>query len=108
VNFWASSCIPCRREFPLLATALTQNSGLVVIGVAVLDQAEDASRFLRAHGKSWDSILDRNAIVAGRWRVRVLPVTYAIGLDGTIVDRQFGELLSSSLERMVRATAPTT
>lgn len=99
VNFWASNCIPCRREFPLLA-GVVRGGRVTVVGVAVLDRREDAARYLGSLG-AWNSILDRPGTVAARWRVRVLPVTYAIRADGTIGDRQFGELTRSGLDRML-------
>ncbi|GAC1409413.1 MAG: hypothetical protein NVSMB57_02030 [Actinomycetota bacterium] len=105
LNFWASTCDPCVREFPLLARVIERHSDFPIVGVDVLERKAPAARFARTHRATWPSIWDPDGTIAQtRFQVRVLPVTYAIGAGFTVVDRHFGELDRTRLDAMVEAT----
>ena len=62
VNFWASWCIPCREEFPLLVGAYQQYSeqGLQIVGVIHDDGPQTATDFAKQYGATWPLVLDPN------------------------------------------------
>jgi cytochrome c biogenesis protein CcmG, thiol:disulfide interchange protein DsbE len=104
VNFWASWCQPCGREFPLLARARASHraDGLEVIGVlATSDERDRARRFARVNGGSWPTGVDRGSGPAGEtaiaYGVAGLPETYFVRRDGSLAARQLGELSERSL-----------
>lgn len=103
LNFWASNCVPCRREFPLLRGALERHSDLPILGVNVMDRRDDAKAFIEQQGATWPHIWDPDGSIAAKLRVRVLPVTYAVGRNFHLVDRLFGELDRNRLDSMVEA-----
>ncbi|HEX9697790.1 MAG TPA: TlpA disulfide reductase family protein [Actinomycetota bacterium] len=103
INFWASGCEPCRREFPLLRGMLERHSDLPIVGIDVMDRKEDAAAFAQQADATWPSIWDPDGSIAAQFRVRVLPVTYAIGRNFRLIDRQFGELTRERLDQMVDA-----
>lgn len=103
INFWASGCVPCQREFPLLKGVLERHSDLPIVGINVMDRKEAAAEFIDQSDATWPSIWDPDGSISAKFRVRVLPVTYAVGRDFTLVDRRFGELDRIRLDSMVDA-----
>ncbi|MCU1463324.1 MAG: Peroxiredoxin [Acidimicrobiales bacterium] len=101
VNFWASWCIPCRDEFPVLRQALVDHPGLRVFGVAFQDAAGPARQFADHAGATWPSIVDRKDHQAGIWSVRAPPVTVLVGPDGAVRARHVGQLSRTEIERML-------
>jgi cytochrome c biogenesis protein CcmG, thiol:disulfide interchange protein DsbE len=105
VNFWASWCIPCRNEFPLLKAAFAKYGadGLTIVGTIFVDDEDDARRFAASSGATWPSLTDPTGGHARDWRVVAPPQTYFIGRDGIIASRQIGELTQADLDRQLAA-----
>ena len=92
VDFWASWCTPCRRSIPWLnqMRAKYGDRGLVVIGVNVDKDGEDAARFLREVPIDFDVVYDRAGELAARYGVEGMPSTYVYSRDGVLVARHLG------------------
>ncbi len=105
VNFWASWCVPCREEFPLLAAALREHAAddLAIVGVLFKDEAEPARRFVAEQGVDWPTLLDPDGRLAAAYRVVAPPQTYFIDREGVIRSIQIGELLEEDLDRQLPA-----
>jgi cytochrome c biogenesis protein CcmG/thiol:disulfide interchange protein DsbE len=103
VNFWASWCDPCVREFPLLrqAAAGHRPDRLTVVGVLSGDSPAAARPFLRRNHATWPIALDPNATTATAWGAVGLPHTWFIRRDGTLASHQLGELTQASLDRQL-------
>ncbi|MEX1173210.1 MAG: redoxin domain-containing protein [Chloroflexota bacterium] len=86
VNFWASWCIPCRDEAPLLADAQRRYaaSGLRVLGVVFQDDAGSARAFMERFALRYPGLLDPGGRTAIDYGVLGIPMTFMIGRDGTI------------------------
>jgi len=104
VNFWASWCNPCRKEFPLLQAARRAyaDAGLEVIGVSYEDIASDARAFAEAQDANWPLARDPGGALAAAYGVRAIPQTFFIDADGTIVSRVFGITSARDLEAEIR------
>jgi len=77
VNFFASWCVPCKKEPPLLARFFrTPRERIVMIGVDVNDAAAAALRFVRTAGVTYPVGVDRTAAAATAWGVVALPQTF--------------------------------
>jgi cytochrome c biogenesis protein CcmG/thiol:disulfide interchange protein DsbE len=102
VNFWASWCVPCRREFPLLKEL--NGDDVAVLGVVFQDSVEAAGAFMREQGATWPGLVDPDGRIAEAYGVRPkpgIPVTVAVSPDGQVVDRQIGEARRQDLERLL-------
>jgi cytochrome c biogenesis protein CcmG/thiol:disulfide interchange protein DsbE len=92
VNVFASWCIPCRDEHPLL-TALKAETGVRMFGINQKDAPENARAFLSALGNPYDAVgADANGRVSIDWGVYGVPETFLIGADGTILYKVIGPL----------------
>jgi thiol-disulfide isomerase/thioredoxin len=94
LNFWASWCIPCRHEFPLLAR-IDERPDVAVLGVIYNDPDLSHPRaFMRQHGGTWPGLVDDGQI-ARAYRVGPgIPATIVINPDGKIRRRNLGEIRS--------------
>jgi peroxiredoxin len=105
VNFWASYCNPCRREFPLFRRALREHraDGLQVVGVSHDDIDGDARAFAEEFGATWPLVRDPDDAVADAYVLRPpgLPHSYFVRRDGSIAAHVFGETSTRELERRI-------
>ena len=87
VNFWASWCVPCRDEAPVLQTTYERyrDQGLVVLGVDVNDFRQDARRFMKRYGLTYPLVYDGKGSTVGKWGVRGFPETFFVDRTGKLV-----------------------
>ena len=105
VHFWASWCVPCIAEVPLLRAAADEHADddLAIVGVIYDDGPESARAFMEDHGGTWPAVMDPGMEVAARYGVFAPPETYFVGRDGTIVARQIGQFSERSLDEKLAA-----
>lgn len=108
VNFWASWCNPCRKEFPLLARAQRRyaDAGLEVIGVSYRDIAGDGRRYVAERDADWRFARDPDGRLAAAYGVRGVPQTFFVAADGTLVSRAFGITTWADLRAEVAKIVP--
>jgi cytochrome c biogenesis protein CcmG/thiol:disulfide interchange protein DsbE len=95
LNFWASWCIPCRTEFPVLQHLLARHPGVVVLGVVFEDTDNSARAFLQAEGATWPGVRDPRAQIADAYGVHAkpgIPVSVVIDTGGRVRGYNFGPL----------------
>jgi len=103
VNVWASWCVPCHDEAPLL-TALGQDKRLQVIGINYKDTPENARRFLGRYGNPFGMVgVDNNGRAAIEWGVYGVPETFVVGREGTIVFKLVGPITPDNIDRVLKA-----
>ncbi|MBI3749470.1 MAG: TlpA family protein disulfide reductase [Chloroflexi bacterium] len=103
LNFWASWCIPCRDEAPLLRAAQERYAPRNVrfLGIVYQDSAASAQAFVVRYGIAYPSLLDPDGRTALDYGVYGIPETYFIAADGTIRAKQIGPLDATSLDRQI-------
>lgn len=98
VNFWASWCVPCIEEHPLLI-ALKEQTGVALYGVNYKDQPEAGRRFLGRYGNPFTAVgVDRAGRNAIEWGVYGMPETFVINGRGEIAYKHVGPVSKRSLE----------
>jgi cytochrome c biogenesis protein CcmG, thiol:disulfide interchange protein DsbE len=103
VNVWASWCVPCHDEAPLL-TELGKDKRLQVIGINYKDSAENARRFLGRYGNPFGMVgVDSNGRAAIEWGVYGVPETFIVGREGKIVYKLVGPITPDNLDSVVKA-----
>ena len=96
INFWASWCLPCEVEHPILM-GLSKKSDLVIIGINYKDTEEGSARFLNEKGNPYDVILiDDEGILGIEMGLTGVPETFVINQDGIIIYRIVGPINNES------------
>ena len=98
VNVWASWCVPCHEEHPLLLE-LAKQPDVRLYGINYKDDPAAARRFLGRYGNPFARVgADRSGRVAIDWGVYGVPETYVIGGDGKIAFRHVGPLTEAAIK----------
>jgi len=102
VNVWASWCVPCHDEAPLL-TELGRDTRLQIVGINYKDSADNARRFLGRYGNPFGIVgVDANGRAAIEWGVYGVPETFIVGREGTIVYKLVGPVTSDNINTVLR------
>ena len=102
VNVWASWCVPCREEAPLLMN-LAADRRLRVAGINYKDEPDNARRFLGRYGNPFAANgIDRNGRTAIEWGVYGVPETFVVGRDGHIAYKLIGPITSDNLDKALK------
>jgi cytochrome c biogenesis protein CcmG, thiol:disulfide interchange protein DsbE len=111
VNVWASWCVPCHDEAPMLMQ-LAQDKRVHLVGINYKDDPGNARRFLGRYGDPYAaSGADENGRAAIQWGVYGVPETFVVGRDGRIAYKLVGpitpdnyfSLLKPQIEKAVAA-----
>ena len=102
LNVWASWCVPCHDEAPLLMQ-LARDSRIRVVGINYKDQADNARRFLGRYGNPFAaSGADANGRAAIEWGVYGVPETFIVGRDGKIAYKLVGPITPVNMEQIMK------
>jgi cytochrome c biogenesis protein CcmG/thiol:disulfide interchange protein DsbE len=111
VNVWASWCVPCHDEAPLLLQ-LAQDNRVHLVGINYKDDPDNARRFLGRYGNPFAAAgTDENGRAAIDWGVYGVPETFVIGRDariayklvGPITPDNYASLLKPQIEKALAA-----
>jgi cytochrome c biogenesis protein CcmG, thiol:disulfide interchange protein DsbE len=102
LNVWASWCVPCHDEAPLLVQ-LAHDPRIRLVGINYKDQADNARRFLGRYGNPF---VASGADVSGRaaieWGVYGVPETFIIGRNGKIAYKLVGPVTPENIEQVIK------
>ena len=103
VNVWASWCVPCHDEAPLL-TRLAKDKRLQLVGINYKDTPDNARRFLGRYGNPFDVVgVDGNGRAAIEWGVYGVPETFIVGREGTILYKLVGPITPDNVDAVLKA-----
>lgn len=101
VNFWASWCVPCAEEHPLLVQ-LAARRDVTLYGVNYKDQTANARRFLGRYGNPFNAVgVDANGRAAVEWGVYGMPETFIVDGRGIVVYKHVGPLSPTAIEAKI-------
>lgn len=101
VNFWASWCLPCVEEHPLLIE-IAQKASVPVLGINYKDAAANARRFLGRYGNPYAAVgADTSGRTAIEWGVYGMPETFILDGQGRIAYKHVGPITQDALERTI-------
>ncbi|MES1982878.1 MAG: DsbE family thiol:disulfide interchange protein [Pseudomonadota bacterium] len=101
LNVWASWCVSCREEHPILVELARQNI-VPVYGLDYKDKAEDGKNWLEQHGDPYVlSAADREGRVGIDYGVYGVPETYVIDKQGIIQYKQIGPVTPQVLNQKI-------
>ena len=108
VNVFASWCIPCREEHPVLLE-LAKDPRINLVAINYKDKPENALRFLGELGNPFAAIgIDPNGAAVIDWGVYGVPESYLVSPDGTIVFKKVGPFdlksITDQLEPAIQKT----
>jgi cytochrome c biogenesis protein CcmG/thiol:disulfide interchange protein DsbE len=102
LNVWASWCVPCHDEAPLLIR-LAEDKRIRIAGINYKDQPENARRFLGRYGNPFAvSGADPNGRAAIEWGVYGVPETFVVGADGKIAFKLVGPISEENLNSKLK------
>jgi len=101
LNVWASWCVSCREEHPLLV-GLAKSKLVPIVGLDYKDEIAAGKRWLAQHGDPYTvSVVDRDGRVGIDWGVYGVPETFVVDKAGTIRYKQIGPVTAEALEQKI-------
>ena len=101
LNVWASWCVACRVEHPLLVE-FSRSHAVPLIGLDYKDKRDDALKFLGQHGNPYDlSAFDGDGRVGIDYGVYGVPETYIIDKNGIIRHKVIGPITAEAMEQTI-------
>ena len=100
VNIWASWCIPCRKEHPLLME-LNKNQSIKLVGLNYRDNLNNAMKFINEYGNPYTQILiDKDGTLAVEFGAYGVPETFLIDKNKKIIKKFVGPINKKILEEI--------
>ncbi len=101
LNVWASWCVSCREEHPVLV-ALAKRGVMPVLGLNYKDKGDEATAWLKQFGNPYDlSVVDADGRIGIDYGVYGVPETYLIDAEGVIRYKQIGPVTAEILEQKI-------
>jgi len=87
LDFWASWCTPCRKSFPWMNDmhARYKDEKFVIVAINLDSSKSDAQKFLKKLPAEFDIAYDPDGNIANKYQLKVMPSSYLIDKDGTLV-----------------------
>lgn len=107
LNVWASWCVPCREEAPVLERGWqrAREQGVLFVGLNQQDVSDDARDFIAEFGLTFAHVRDPTNETSRHWGVGGIPETFFIDARGRIVGHVVGVVSPDQLRSGVAAAA---
>ncbi len=107
INFWASWCVPCRKEMPALQAAYRKMKGRIAfVGIDHQDTRDDGLTFVRQTGVHYPIAFDSDGTTARAYGLFGVPTTVFIDAKGREVERYLGQISETRLAQTIDRLFP--
>jgi cytochrome c biogenesis protein CcmG/thiol:disulfide interchange protein DsbE len=108
INFWATWCIPCRDEFPLMAAAYEEHAadGLEILGIVHDDTADGARAFASDMGARWPMLMDSDDVAWNDYVGVGMPTSFFVDRDGIVRAFSLGGFTEDGLTAQLETILP--
>jgi cytochrome c biogenesis protein CcmG/thiol:disulfide interchange protein DsbE len=101
LNIWATWCIPCRQEHPLLVN-LARNNSVKIVGLNYKDDDTKATSWLTDLGNPYQLVLsDSEGNVGIDLGVYGVPETFVLNADGIVKYKHIGPLTNEVIDEII-------
>ena len=92
INFWATWCVPCRKEIPALKQVWSRlhKENIPLLGIATKDSKADIVHFQKENNIEFPLPMDADGKVADEWGVIAVPTAFVVNTSGDIAMRIVG------------------
>lgn len=102
LNFWASWCLPCRDEAPMLREAHERYGDRVAfVGIDIRDSRDDAIQFADKYGLDYVHVRDEDLDIYNTYGLTGQPETFFIDEDGKVLEHVPGPLFRETLFQLL-------
>ena len=107
LNFFQSTCVPCKEEHPELVRFVAQQRGLAADGAELYtvvfsdDSLASVRGFFASNGGDWPVVLDPRGAIGVAFGVNKVPETWIISPDGVVVFRTIAKVTAGALSALV-------
>ncbi len=93
INFWATWCPPCRKEFPSMNRAwkTLQKEGVLMLAINVGEERDMVKEFIEQYPIDFTVLLDEDGVTSQDWNIRGMPESYILNSKGEIVYNFIGD-----------------
>ena len=85
VDFWATYCEPCAKEFPKLQALVDKHGGaLVVYGLSEDDQSDGIGKFVKKTGVRFPVAWDQGNSISQRYKLEKMPTSFVVDKKGIV------------------------
>jgi len=100
VNIWASWCVPCRTEHPLLMK-LSKNQSVKLVGLNYKDNLNNAKKFIDEFGNPYSQIIiDNDGTLSVEFGAYGVPETFIIDKNKMIIKKFIGPIDKKTVEEI--------
>lgn len=93
INFWASWCVPCKNEVPILNKLDSENRNLKVIGISIMDVYSESLSFIKSNNVQFENYWDEKLVSLKNFNsINSIPVTLIFNNKDEVILRLDGEL----------------
>lgn len=105
LNFWASWCIPCREEAPILARGWREHGprGVLYLGLNMQDVTDDALQFIEEFDVGYPNVREPDRATAQAYGATGIPETYFVSRRGRVIGHVIGVVTDEQLDAGARA-----
>lgn len=84
IKFFAKYCEPCKRTLPAAQKLHQAHPNVAFVGISEDEYASDAQALVQSYGLSFPVVHDQGNVLAGRFRVSEMPVTFLVDAQGVV------------------------